>query len=326
MSATSFPSSEASTPAASLAPPLSFAAAHSPAPSTSGESAASTPVGGATAFPQLHHHGHLHYQQHQHQPQDLHHPQQLHTSVIAHPRLHLNTSLVVDNDDHLYAHRQQRHDDGADRKAPSTGDDFLSPACSFEAYSHHFHLPLKTAAEKFGVRATAFKKRCRSIGIRHWPYRKVRSLRRSLQELHQCQEQGALNDKQRHQLANYTKQLDKLLSPETYGALPASHSAIYDVCPLTTSPTIPSLRAGIDPSGRIPQQHFDDSEDESDDNESCGSSTQSPRYGVTFSDCNISPTDGDRTFSDFGLLTPPPPHMRTKHSVSHLFACDEMAC
>ncbi|TYZ69027.1 hypothetical protein PybrP1_005972 [[Pythium] brassicae (nom. inval.)] len=165
----------------------------------------------------------------------------------------------------------------------------MSPACSFEVYSLHFHLPLKTAAEKFGVRATAFKKRCRSIGIRHWPYRKVRSLRRSLQELDRCQEQGVLNDKQQYQFATFKKQLDRLMSPETYG---------------------------IDPSGRIQQDHFDDSDDESDDNESCGSSAQSPRYGVTFGDCNISPADGDRTFGDFST----PPHLRllrTKHPYLH---------
>lgn len=90
-------------------------------------------------------------------------------------------------------------------------------ACSFEAFSHHFHLPLKVAAEKFGVRATAFKKRCRAIGIRHWPYRKVRSLKRSIQELGRCKEDGTINEKQKHQFQNFKIQLDKLLSPETYG-------------------------------------------------------------------------------------------------------------
>jgi hypothetical protein len=96
----------------------------------------------------------------------------------------------------------------------------LSPACNFEAFSLHFHLPLKAAAEKFGVRATAFKKRCRAIGIRHWPYRKVRSLKRSLQELNRCKEQGTLNEKQQYQYATFKKQLDKLMSPETYGKTP----------------------------------------------------------------------------------------------------------
>uniref|UniRef100_K3WX46 RWP-RK domain-containing protein n=1 Tax=Globisporangium ultimum (strain ATCC 200006 / CBS 805.95 / DAOM BR144) TaxID=431595 RepID=K3WX46_GLOUD len=98
----------------------------------------------------------------------------------------------------------------------------LPISCTFEALSHHFHLPLKVAAEKFGVRATAFKKRCRAIGIRHWPYRKVRSVKRSLLELAKFKEEGALSDKQNIQLAGFEKELDRLLSPETYGIDPAS--------------------------------------------------------------------------------------------------------
>ncbi|RLN64080.1 hypothetical protein BBP00_00003689 [Phytophthora kernoviae] len=114
--------------------------------------------------------------------------------------------------------------------SPRDSDDSSSPlpvaTCNFTALSRHFHLPLKVAAEKFGVRATAFKKRCRAIGIRHWPYRKVRSLKRSLQELEQCQQQAQdgsgppLSDKQLRQHAGYQSQLTRLLSPETYGIDP----------------------------------------------------------------------------------------------------------
>jgi len=115
--------------------------------------------------------------------------------------------------------------------------DLCATTCNFEDFSRHFHLPLKAAAEKFGVRATAFKKRCRAIGIRHWPYRKVRSLKRSLQELARAQEEAdvgepssatqtspsagagaGLTDKQRRQLSAFQKQLSTLLAPETYGA------------------------------------------------------------------------------------------------------------
>ncbi|GLE08848.1 hypothetical protein PINS_up020300 [Pythium insidiosum] len=132
----------------------------------------------------------------------------------------------------------------------------LSPACNFEAFSLHFHLPLKTAAEKFGVRATAFKKRCRAIGIRHWPSTSTTRLR-----------------------SNWTSSW----LPRTYG---------------------------IDPSGRIPQHHFEDDgnddDDDSGDDDSYGS--QSPRYGsATFTDCNISPAEGDKTFGDFSG----PTHLRS---------------
>lgn len=151
-------------------------------------------------------------------------------------------------------------------ESPMASDDSPVTTCNFTALSRHFHLPLKVAAEKFGVRATAFKKRCRAIGIRHWPYRKVRSLKRSLQELEQCQQQARdgsgppLSDKQLRQFAGYQSQLKRLLSPETYG---------------------------IDPFGQLLPAHFfhgdvaDESntpDDHDSDEDSCGS--QSPRPSV----------------------------------------------
>jgi len=36
-----------------------------------------------------------------------------------------------------------------------------------------FHLPADDAATSFGMAPTAFKKLCRSLGIKRWPYRKV---------------------------------------------------------------------------------------------------------------------------------------------------------
>lgn len=35
----------------------------------------------------------------------------------------------------------------------------------------HFHLPLHSAAQKFGICTTAFKKMCRRFGIAKWPHR-----------------------------------------------------------------------------------------------------------------------------------------------------------
>jgi hypothetical protein len=51
---------------------------------------------------------------------------------------------------------------------------------SFEALSKFFHMPLVQTAKDFGVCATVLKKRCRELGIKRWPYRKVRSLNRSV--------------------------------------------------------------------------------------------------------------------------------------------------
>mmetsp|Transcript_190 Transcript_190/g.520 ORF Transcript_190/g.520 Transcript_190/m.520 type:complete len:486 (-) Transcript_190:232-1689(-) len=40
----------------------------------------------------------------------------------------------------------------------------------------NFHLPLHTAARKFGICTTAFKKMCRRFGIAKWPHRQLRGL------------------------------------------------------------------------------------------------------------------------------------------------------
>lgn len=159
-------------------------------------------------------------------------------SPVAQPRAHAQFMLATPSS----------------KKHSSLG---LPISCTFEALSHHFHLPLKVAAEKFGVRATAFKKRCRAIGIRHWPYRKVRSVKRSLLELAKCKEEGALNDKQNTQLSGFEKELDRLLSPETYG---------------------------IDPtSGRLLTHFADDDESDSEDDDDCDScGSQSSRVGSPY--------------------------------------------
>ncbi|EEY54342.1 uncharacterized protein PITG_07958 [Phytophthora infestans T30-4] len=212
----------------------------------------------------------------------------------------LNLQLVSSLED-VYMQSPVMSDGHAARAHAARKSAFLSmsPTCNFEAFSLHFHLPLKVAAEKFGVRATAFKKRCRAIGIRHWPYRKVRSLKRSLQELNRCQEQAPLSDKQQAQYATFKCQLDRLMAPETYG---------------------------LDPSGRLGPQHQqllacdDDDEDAESENDNDSLASQSPRFGTElgFYDCTVSPTDGNaKTLGD--VIPAGSAHLRIRRSqVMHL--------
>ncbi|CEG43443.1 RWP-RK domain [Plasmopara halstedii] len=186
----------------------------------------------------------------------------------------LNLQLCPDLDD-VYMQSPVMTDGHAARVHAARKSAFLSmsPASNFEAFSLYFHLPLKVAAEKFGVRATAFKKRCRAIGIRHWPYRKVRSLKRSLQELHRCQEQAALSDKQQAQYTTFTRQLERLLAPETYG---------------------------LNPSDRVRPNFLTDDEDvQSDDGNDSFASSPRGNDAQSLHDCSVSPTDEDnKTLSD----------------------------
>ena len=51
---------------------------------------------------------------------------------------------------------------------------------TFDVLRPYFYCPLSKVAVEFGVCATVFKKRCRDLGVKRWPFRKIRSLRRSI--------------------------------------------------------------------------------------------------------------------------------------------------
>ncbi|KAK9813220.1 hypothetical protein WJX72_010939 [[Myrmecia] bisecta] len=47
---------------------------------------------------------------------------------------------------------------------------------TLEALQAHYHLPSAEAANNLGVGVTVLKKCCRKLGIRRWPYRKLKSM------------------------------------------------------------------------------------------------------------------------------------------------------
>eukprot|EP00656_Telonema_subtile_P021719 TRINITY_DN2274_c0_g1_i5.p1 TRINITY_DN2274_c0_g1~~TRINITY_DN2274_c0_g1_i5.p1 ORF type:complete len:233 (+),score=49.62 TRINITY_DN2274_c0_g1_i5:41-739(+) len=53
---------------------------------------------------------------------------------------------------------------------------------TFEQLQEHFHMPLAQVARKFGVGTTFLKKKCRTHGIKRWPFRKIRSQNSQKQE------------------------------------------------------------------------------------------------------------------------------------------------
>lgn len=46
-----------------------------------------------------------------------------------------------------------------------------------------YHLPISSAAKKFDIGLTLLKKRCRELGLRRWPYRKLKSMDKLLQSI-----------------------------------------------------------------------------------------------------------------------------------------------
>ncbi|CAN1137894.1 Protein RKD1 [Linum perenne] len=47
-----------------------------------------------------------------------------------------------------------------------------------EELAKYFHMPITKAARELKVGLTALKKRCRELGVKRWPHRKLKSLQK----------------------------------------------------------------------------------------------------------------------------------------------------
>lgn len=63
--------------------------------------------------------------------------------------------------------------EGGDHLESAIGRDRRLAPVTGQTLRAHFHLPLHTVAQKFGMCTTAFKKMCRRLGIAKWPHRQV---------------------------------------------------------------------------------------------------------------------------------------------------------
>ena len=67
---------------------------------------------------------------------------------------------------------------------PSTGHGpLLSKEVKLDELSKYFHLPEKAVAKELGICLTSLKKLCRSYGITRWPFRKLKSLERTMRKV-----------------------------------------------------------------------------------------------------------------------------------------------
>jgi len=88
-----------------------------------------------------------------------------------------------------HAHRdsdeeEEEEEDGSS----SSNDDANAPSganiiVSEKELRQNFHLPLHSAARKFGICTTAFKKLCRRFGIAKWPHRQLRGIDKKIAAL-----------------------------------------------------------------------------------------------------------------------------------------------
>jgi len=81
----------------------------------------------------------------------------------------------------------------------------------------HFHLPLHTVAQKFGMCTTAFKKMCRRLGIAKWPHRQLRGIDKKIAALKAELNYAAMND--RHQYVVGIQSLEEEKAKLSHGML-----------------------------------------------------------------------------------------------------------
>ena len=60
---------------------------------------------------------------------------------------------------------------------------------SKEHISQYFHMPMHQAAEHLNISLTGIKRKCREVGIQRWPYRKLISLQKLIND---CQVRNKL--------------------------------------------------------------------------------------------------------------------------------------
>ena len=65
----------------------------------------------------------------------------------------------------------------------SNGSTLLSKEVKLDELSKYFHLPEKAVAKELGICLTSLKKLCRSYGITRWPFRKLKSLERTMRKV-----------------------------------------------------------------------------------------------------------------------------------------------
>lgn len=81
----------------------------------------------------------------------------------------INQPLLLcdhDNDDHVFVEDQTK----------VSSSNVGSKALSRKTISEYFYMPITQAAKELNVGLTLLKKRCRELGIRRWPHRKLMSL------------------------------------------------------------------------------------------------------------------------------------------------------
>ncbi|KAL5746811.1 hypothetical protein ACOSP7_023786 [Xanthoceras sorbifolium] len=87
---------------------------------------------------------------------------------------------------------QNKEESREEKKVQRLKEDRItgSKMLSRETISHYFYLPITQAAKALNVGLTLLKKRCRELGIRRWPHRKLMSLQTLIKNVQELEKEG----------------------------------------------------------------------------------------------------------------------------------------
>ncbi|GAB2270021.1 hypothetical protein Dimus_004936 [Dionaea muscipula] len=115
----------------------------------------------------------------------------IHAMAMAMGTSHDHDEVVV-VDQHKKRGRKCKEDKGnSNSNCVTTSKALLSR----ELISHYFYMPITRAARELNVGLTLLKKRCRELGIRRWPHRKLMSLQTLIKNVQDIgNEDGDVNE------------------------------------------------------------------------------------------------------------------------------------
>ncbi|KAL9674561.1 hypothetical protein QQ045_030833 [Rhodiola kirilowii] len=107
----------------------------------------------------------------------------LDNGVALSQQTHLPVQMSVENEI-LVENGGQKSEMGKDgrtrrsrkRSARQMGGDSCAESLTWEILSQYFYMPIAQAARELNIGLTLFKKRCRELGVRRWPHRKLMSI------------------------------------------------------------------------------------------------------------------------------------------------------
>ncbi|KAL0416628.1 UNVERIFIED_CONTAM: protein RKD2 [Sesamum latifolium] len=111
--------------------------------------------------------------------------------------INYDNGTVVGVDEELAVEEKKLRKRSSREVAKNNNDSASSKKLSKKTISQYFYMPITQAARELNVGLTLLKKRCRELGIRRWPHRKLMSLQtliKNVQELGKEEGEGKLKE------------------------------------------------------------------------------------------------------------------------------------